>query len=63
MAAFYPLIVADVRPETRDAVVVSFRVPDEHAEAFRYKQGQYLTLHARLDGEEVRRSYSICSAV
>ena len=63
MAAFYPLIVADVRPETRDAVVVSFCVPDEHAEAFRYKQGQYLTLRARLDGEEVRRSYSICSAV
>src|SRR5258706_6344018 len=63
MAAFYPLTIKEVRPETRDAVVVSFRVPDEHADAFRFKQGQYLTFRANLDGEEVRRSYSICSAV
>jgi ring-1,2-phenylacetyl-CoA epoxidase subunit PaaE len=63
MAAFYPLTVKEVRPETRDAVVVSLGVPDEHAEAFRFRQGQYLTFRAQLDGEEVRRSYSICSAV
>jgi ring-1,2-phenylacetyl-CoA epoxidase subunit PaaE len=63
MAAFYPLTIEEVRPETRDAVVLSLRVPDEHAETFRFKQGQYLTFRAHLDGEEVRRSYSICSAV
>jgi ring-1,2-phenylacetyl-CoA epoxidase subunit PaaE len=63
MATFYPLTVSDVRQETRDAVVVSFKVPDEHAAAFRFIQGQYLTLRTLLDGEEIRRSYSICSAV
>ena len=63
MATFYPLRVSDVRQETRDAVVVRFDVPPEHAETFRFTQGQYLTLRATLDGEEVRRSYSICSAV
>jgi len=63
MATFYPLTVAEVRPETRDAIVVSLRVPAEHADAFRFRQGQYLTFRANLDGEEVRRSYSICSAI
>jgi ring-1,2-phenylacetyl-CoA epoxidase subunit PaaE len=63
MATFYPLEVSDVRPETRDAIVVSFSVPPAHAEAFRFVQGQYLTLRTTIDGEEVRRSYSICSAV
>lgn len=63
MATFYPLTVADVRRETRDAVVLTLRPADEHKEAFRFKPGQYLTFRAQLDGEEVRRSYSICSAV
>jgi ring-1,2-phenylacetyl-CoA epoxidase subunit PaaE len=63
MAAFYPLTVTEVRPETRDAIVVTLHPKAEHAELFRFRQGQYLTLRAQLDGEEVRRSYSICSAV
>jgi ring-1,2-phenylacetyl-CoA epoxidase subunit PaaE len=62
--AFYPLTVADARRETRDAVVITLRVPEEHREAFRFTQGQYLTFRFDADGqEEVRRSYSICSAV
>lgn len=63
MANFYPLTVEEVRPETREAIVVTLRPAAEHAELFRFRQGQYLTLRARLDGEEVRRSYSLCSAV
>ena len=63
MATFYPLTVADVRRETRDAVVLTLRPADEHKEAFRFKPGQYLTLRTQLEGEEIRRSYSICSAV
>ncbi|KAA3633763.1 MAG: phenylacetate-CoA oxygenase/reductase subunit PaaK [Proteobacteria bacterium] len=63
MHQFYPLTVAEVRPETRDAVVVTFTVPDPHEAVFRYIQGQYLTLRATIDGEEIRRSYSICSGV
>ena len=63
MAAFHPLTVAEVRRETRDAVVLTLAPPEEHRDAFRFTQGQYLTFRATLDGEEVRRSYSICSAV
>ncbi|MBA4287321.1 MAG: phenylacetate-CoA oxygenase/reductase subunit PaaK [Xanthomonadaceae bacterium] len=62
MSLFHRLKVASVRPETRDAVVVTFDVPPEQREAYRYEAGQHLTLRADIDGEEVRRSYSICSA-
>ena len=53
----------EVRHDTRDALVVGFDVPDSLRERFRYVQGQHLTLRAVVDGEELRRSYSICSAV
>jgi ring-1,2-phenylacetyl-CoA epoxidase subunit PaaE len=61
--SFYPLTVTDVRRETRDAVVLTLTVPEEHIQTFRFKQGQYLTFRSQLEGEEVRRSYSICAAV
>ena len=61
--SFYPLTVTDAKRETRDAVVLTLRVPDEHRDKFRFTQGQYLTFRFDADGEEVRRSYSICSAV
>ncbi|GAB3456872.1 phenylacetate-CoA oxygenase/reductase subunit PaaK [Massilia terrae] len=63
MSKFYPLTVAKVRHETRDAIAVTFDVPNELKQAFAYQQGQHLTLRAMIDGEDVRRSYSICSAV
>ena len=53
--------MTDVRRETRDSVVLSLAVPEEHNETFRFTQGQYLTFRASIDGEEVRRSYSICA--
>ncbi|ETH99809.1 1,2-phenylacetyl-CoA epoxidase subunit PaaE, partial [Bordetella pertussis] len=59
---FHMLKVASVARNTRDAVVVTFDLPPELAGDFRFRPGQYLTLRTRLDGEEVRRSYSICSA-
>ncbi|MBB3017352.1 ring-1,2-phenylacetyl-CoA epoxidase subunit PaaE [Microvirga lupini] len=62
MTKFYPVTVADVRRETRDAIVLTLDVPDEHKEAFRFSPGQYLTLRTQIDGDEVRRSYSICAA-
>ena len=62
-ANFYPLTIADVRPETDTAVCVTFSVADELKEKFRFIQGQFLTLKADIDGEEIRRSYSICSGV
>lgn len=63
MSRFYPLRVVEVRRETRESVVLSLAVPASHREAFRFTQGQYLTLRATIGGTEVRRSYSICAAV
>jgi ring-1,2-phenylacetyl-CoA epoxidase subunit PaaE len=63
MSKFYPLTVAKVKHETRDAIAVTFDLPPHLHDTFRYRQGQHLTLRAMIDGEDVRRSYSICSAV
>jgi ring-1,2-phenylacetyl-CoA epoxidase subunit PaaE len=58
---FHPLRVKSVRPETDEAVVVSFDVPAELAEQFRFTHGQHLTLKETIAGSEQRRSYSICA--
>ena len=55
--------MARVQQQTRDAIAVTFTVPPSLVSSFAYQQGQHLTLRAFIDGEEVRRSYSICSAV
>lgn len=59
---FHSLQVRQVQHATRDAIAVTFDLPSSLADEFHYTQGQYLTLRATVDGEEVRRSYSICSA-
>ena len=59
-ATFNELRVAEVRPLTDTSVEVTFEVPDELGELYDYSAGQYLALRATIDGEEVRRSYSIC---
>ncbi|MFP1643058.1 1,2-phenylacetyl-CoA epoxidase subunit PaaE [Pontitalea aquivivens] len=61
MARFHPLEVTDVRRETRDAVVVTLKPRAEDAAVFDFTQGQYLTFRGEFDGEELRRSYSICA--
>ncbi|MDC8758625.1 1,2-phenylacetyl-CoA epoxidase subunit PaaE [Janthinobacterium fluminis] len=63
MSKFYPLSVSNVRHETRDAIAVTFAVPPELRESFRFQQGQHLTLRAHINAEDIRRSYSICSSV
>jgi ring-1,2-phenylacetyl-CoA epoxidase subunit PaaE len=63
LSKFHPLTIAHVARETRDAVAITFDVPSSLKEAFRFVQGQHLTLRAEVDGEDLRRSYSICSAV
>ena len=62
MAKFYQLKVSDVRRETPDAVSVAFEVPMQLAVEYQYKQGQYLTLKLKHNGEEIRRSYSVCTS-
>jgi ring-1,2-phenylacetyl-CoA epoxidase subunit PaaE len=59
---FHPLRIKDIRKETPECVSISFEVPEERKEEFIYKQGQSLTVRTMLNGEEVRRSYSICSS-
>ncbi|MEQ8705096.1 MAG: 2Fe-2S iron-sulfur cluster-binding protein [Phaeodactylibacter sp.] len=59
---FYDLPVREVRPETQDAVTLVFEVPEDLQSAFKYKQGQYLTLRFDINGQEERRSYSMCSS-
>ena len=59
---FYPLRVREIVPETEEANSIRFEVPADLAEAFRFKAGQHLTLRADIDGEEVRRNYSLCTA-
>jgi ring-1,2-phenylacetyl-CoA epoxidase subunit PaaE len=62
MSRFNSLKVSDVVRETADAVSVAFEVPPSLKEDYKYKQGQYLTLKFNINGEDLRRSYSICSS-
>jgi ring-1,2-phenylacetyl-CoA epoxidase subunit PaaE len=61
-AGFHTLKVAEVRREIDDAVSLRFELPDDVAQDFRFTPGQHLTLRAEIDGEDVRRNYSICAA-
>src|SRR3979411_3215709 len=58
---FHRLAVNDLRRESPDAVSLTFAIPNELADDYSFAPGQYLTLRTTMDGEEVRRSYSICS--
>ena len=59
-ARFHTLTVTDVERLTEDAVAISFAIPDELADEFVFEPGQHLTLRATINGQDVRRSYSIC---
>ena len=59
---FQDLTIAEVRRETPDAVSLTFDVPEDLGAAFAFRPGQYLTLRAEVNGEDLRRSYSICAA-
>jgi ring-1,2-phenylacetyl-CoA epoxidase subunit PaaE len=61
VARFHSLEVTDVRRETRDAVVLTLTPSEEDRHVFDFTQGQYLTFRRAFDGEELRRSYSICA--
>lgn len=59
---YHPLKVSKVIKDTRDAVSISFEVPAELKEEYKYKQGQFLSLQLDIDGNDVRREYSLCSS-
>ncbi|MGL4637727.1 MAG: 1,2-phenylacetyl-CoA epoxidase subunit PaaE [Beijerinckiaceae bacterium] len=62
MTKFYKLKVSSITRETAGAVSIGLDVPERYAAKFHYLPGQYLTLRATVDGEDIRRAYSICSA-
>ena len=62
MSKFKALKVAEVRKETSSAVSILFEVPEDLNEIFKFLPGQYITIKLTIEGKEIRRSYSICSA-
>ncbi|WP_334154614.1 1,2-phenylacetyl-CoA epoxidase subunit PaaE [Tepidimonas sp.] len=58
---FHELTVKRISPEAAGSVAVTFDIPGPLRDTFRFEPGQYLTLRTRLDGQELRRNYSICS--
>ncbi len=63
MPEFHKLQVADIRRETPDCVSIALHVPEQLQAAYQFVPGQYLTFKHQSNGEEIRRSYSICSAL
>jgi ring-1,2-phenylacetyl-CoA epoxidase subunit PaaE len=62
MSSFYKLSIKEIIKETADAVSILFNVPDELKPYYTFVAGQYVTLKVTLDGQEIRRAYSICSS-
>ena len=61
-AAFHSLRIADVRREIDDAISIGFELPETLRDTFLFSAGQHLTLRTEIDGEDVRRNYSLCVA-
>jgi ring-1,2-phenylacetyl-CoA epoxidase subunit PaaE len=59
---FHKLVVREIVPETAEANSIRFEIPPALRDAFAFKAGQHLTLRATIEGEEVRRNYSLCTA-
>jgi ring-1,2-phenylacetyl-CoA epoxidase subunit PaaE len=62
MGQFHKVSIESVQPITRRSVAVRFNIPESLSSNFRFKAGQYLTLKTEINGESVRRDYSICSS-
>ncbi len=61
MATFYSLKITRIVPSTPNSVVISLGIPEDLKPIFAFQPGQYITIKIMLRGEEIRRSYSICS--
>lgn len=59
---FHELKIRNIKKETAECVSISFDIPNDLADLFTFKEGQNITVRKNINGEEVRRSYSICSA-
>lgn len=59
---FYPLAIKKIEPAGAGCVSIWLEVPEHLKEIFRYQQGQYLTFRTHINGQEIRRTYSLCSS-
>ncbi len=62
MSNFYALKINEIIRETPEAVSISFEIPEDQKETFGFEAGQYITIKTEIEGNEVRRAYSLCSA-
>ncbi|WP_412987515.1 2Fe-2S iron-sulfur cluster-binding protein [Pontimicrobium sp. IMCC45349] len=62
MAQFHKLIIKEIIRETEKAISIVFNVPNELKSIFTFKAGQYITLKTKIDGNDIRRDYSLCSS-
>ena len=62
MSSFFKLNISEIRRETKDAVSILFNVPDLLKTNYKFIAGQYLNLKLSIDGQDIRRAYSICSS-
>ena len=63
MSMFYKLSVKEIKKETNDSVSIVFNVPDQVQNEFKFIPGQYINIQTNLNGENIRRAYSICSSL
>jgi len=61
MNKFYSLNITEINTLTSDSVEIKFEIPSDISEKFKFKAGQYITIKHNINGEEIRRSYSLCS--
>lgn len=62
MSGFHKLTIKDIKRETNKAISISFELPNNLKDDFKFKAGQYITLKTEINGKEVRRDYSLCSS-
>jgi len=62
MAQFHTLTIKEIHRETENSVTISFSVPEDLKPNFAFKSGQYITLKTAINGNEIRRDYSLCSS-
>ena len=62
MSRFHKIKIKNINRETHDCVSLSLDMPEDLKQTFKYNHGQYLTFRRIENGEEVRRSYSLCSS-
>ncbi|WP_445732040.1 2Fe-2S iron-sulfur cluster-binding protein [Mariniflexile sp.] len=62
MSSFHKLSIKNIKKEANNAISIAFNVPENLKGTFSFKAGQYITLKVNLNGNEVRRDYSLCSS-